>query len=498
MKIKEEQNEYTHILKSTSVFGGVQGLGIAISLLRNKLVAVLLGPEGMGLTTLFYSTIKLVSDSTNLGIAVSAVKNISTAYEAEDEGQLNQNIAITRLWAMLTAMLGMFICIAFSHALSIFTFRCEDKAVDFIILSPIVALTAVTGGELAILKGTRRLRSLAVTSLTNMVCALLLTTPMYYIWRQAAIVPSLLVVAVSQMLLTIWFSLKAFPFDYKLTFKKTKSLLSDGKPMIRLGIAFVLAGILGSGADFLIRTFLNTHGSLSKVGLFNAGYVMTMTYAGMVFSAMETDYFPRLSACFHDSTRRTQTVNRQIEVSLLIISPMLILFSITLPLLLPLLFSSKFLPIIGMVQVMVLAMYMRAIKLPIGYMPLANGDSKTFLLMESIYDALMVIAVVVCYEDFGLLGTGIAITIMSVVDFIMLLTCMHIRYGFRISRQALVYMAVHLTIAIGTYLVTFTLHGLLYWMAGIVLFIIGTAASICFLRDKTTVISSMKKRFKRK
>ena len=497
MKNKEQHDDYTHILKSTSVFGGVQGLSIAISLLRNKLVALLLGPEGMGLVSLFNSTIKLVSDSTNLGIAVSAVKNISSDYESEDKLRLEHDIAITRSWAILTALIGMLLCIIFSRTLSLFTFGCDDHTLDFILLSPIVALTSFTGGELAILKGTRRLRGLAIASLANMVCALVFTTPIYYLWRQAAIVPSLIIVSVSQMVLTIWFSLKAFPLNYKRLLNNVRSLLSDGKPMIRIGIAFVLAGMLGSGADYLIRTFLNTHGSLSEVGLFNAGFVMTMTYAGMVFSAMETDYFPRLSACFNDSTRRIQTVNRQIEVSLLIISPMLILFSMSLPLLLPLLFSTKFLPITGMVQVMVLAMYMRAIKLPIAYMPLAKGDSKTFLLMESIYDILMVIAVVVCYEDFGLLGTGIAITIMSVIDFIMQWICMRIRYGFRISRQALVYMAVHLTIAIATYTVTFTLQGVPYLIAGATLFIIGTASSIYFMKDKTTVISSIKKRFRR-
>ena len=57
------------------------------------------------------------------------------------------------------------------------------------------------------------------------------------------------------------------------------------------GIAFVIAGILGSGADFLIRSYINNVANIDTVGLFNAGYMMTMTYVGMVFAAMETDFF---------------------------------------------------------------------------------------------------------------------------------------------------------------------------------------------------------------
>lgn len=46
---KINQDEYTHVLKFTGLFGGVQGLNVLIGLVRNKFVAMLLGPGGMGL-----------------------------------------------------------------------------------------------------------------------------------------------------------------------------------------------------------------------------------------------------------------------------------------------------------------------------------------------------------------------------------------------------------------------------------------------------------------
>ena len=73
MEKQEKDDSYSHILKYTSLFGGVQGLGILVGIVRNKLVALLLGPDGMGLVSLFNSTIKLVSDSTNFGLSMSAV-----------------------------------------------------------------------------------------------------------------------------------------------------------------------------------------------------------------------------------------------------------------------------------------------------------------------------------------------------------------------------------------------------------------------------------------
>ena len=67
-----QSNNYSHILKYTGVFGGVQGLSVLVGIVRNKLVAMILGPNGMGLMSLFTSTIKLISDSTNFGIGMSA------------------------------------------------------------------------------------------------------------------------------------------------------------------------------------------------------------------------------------------------------------------------------------------------------------------------------------------------------------------------------------------------------------------------------------------
>ena len=53
MDNRESEESYNHILKYTGIFGGVQGLNIAIGILRSKLIAIILGPSGMGLVSLF-------------------------------------------------------------------------------------------------------------------------------------------------------------------------------------------------------------------------------------------------------------------------------------------------------------------------------------------------------------------------------------------------------------------------------------------------------------
>ena len=67
MEKTEKNDSYSHILKYTGIFGGVQGLSILIGLVRNKFAAMLLGTAGMGLVALFNSTINMVVSAANFG-----------------------------------------------------------------------------------------------------------------------------------------------------------------------------------------------------------------------------------------------------------------------------------------------------------------------------------------------------------------------------------------------------------------------------------------------
>lgn len=487
MKKIEKDDSYSHILKYTGIFGGVQGLNILIGVVRNKLVAMILGPEGMGLMALFNSTIKLVSDSTNLGISMSAVRDISEAYEQGEEEKVQHVVKLIRVWSLLTALLGMFICVALSPLLNKWTFTWGDHTLHFILLSPVVALTAIMGGELAILKGTRQLKHLAVLSIYSMIGALVFSVPLYYIWREQAIVPSLIVIALVQLLFTILYSYRLFP----LRLSSNAKMIGEGMGMVKLGIAFVLSGILGSGAEFVIRSYLNNIGDLSIVGLYNAGYMMTMTYAGMVFQAMETDYFPRLSAVRGIGDEMNLVVNRQIEVSILLVSPLLVAFIVGAPLLLPLLYSGKFMPVIGMMKITLLAMYVRAITLPIEYIALSKGDSKSYLFLELIYDVAVVAFVILGYQVLGLTGTGIGIALAGAICLLVDLAYTKYKYQYRLSKPVVLYCMIQIPLGFCAYMMTIALWGVYYWTVGVLFTVISLAVSLQILHSKSHLWDSL-------
>ncbi|SFF98036.1 oligosaccharide flippase family protein [Prevotella sp. KH2C16] len=493
-QMENKDTSYHHILKYTGIFGGVEGVNIMVGIIRNKLVAMILGPNGMGLVSLFNSTIKLLSDSTNFGIAMSGVKQISENYDQQEEkARLETSVSLIRSWAFLTALLGMVLCVVLSPLLNGWTFNWGDHTLHFVFLSPVVALMAVTGGEAAILKGLRQLRSLAKISVYNVIGALFTSVPIYYFYGESGIVPSLFIMALVQMLLTIGASYRLYP--PRLSF--SRQFLQKGMNMIRLGGAFVLAGIMGSGAEFIIRSFLNNAGSLETVGLYNAGYMIIMTYAGMVFSAMETDYFPRLSSIQSVGDSLNACVNRQIEVSVLLVSPLLVALMIAVPILLPLLYSGEFLFARNMIQVAIFAMYLRAITLPMAYLPLAKGDSVSYLLMEAVYDISVVLLVICGFKAWGLWGAGLALTLASVLELMVLCAYMHWKYGYRLGSLALKYASIQFLLGLMSYVVVCQDNPVVYWLFGGALFGASLCYSVIVLKSKTHLWESLKRRIKR-
>ena len=269
------------------------------------------------------------------------------------------------------------------RALSEWAFSSGEYTIEFLLLAPIVAMAAIAGGETAILKATRRLKQLAQISVLGVVGSLIVSVPLYMKWGNDGIIPSLILIGIVQLLLAVVYSYRIYPL--KLRFSKNDIL--EGRGMINVGIAFMLAGILNSGADFFVRTYLGDI-SMSLAGFYNVGYMITVSYAGIVFAAMETDYFPHLSGVSNDTRKMNGAVNRQIEVSTIMISPLLVILMISLPILIPLLFSKQFIPVIGMTQLAIIAIQFRTLNLPVSYIMLAKGDSKSFLFNEFIYDIL--------------------------------------------------------------------------------------------------------------
>ena len=439
-------------------------INILLNLLRTKAIAILLGPSGVGLNGIYNETRELIHTTTNLGLDISGVRGISQAFEQNDKAEIDRQVRLLRTWVLLFALFGTFLCALIAQPLSQFTFKDNSHTWDFVFLSPAVGFSTITCGEMAVLKGLRQLKSLASLSIVNVVIAIVVSLPIYYVWGLSGVLPALVICTLLWAVAALTYGIKAHSFGF---FTQSKQL-KGSNILLGIGITFVVCEIIDHIAKLSVQSYINNIASLDMVGLYNACRTMTLTYAAMVFSAMDQDYFPRLSGAVKDMVERTAILTKQLDVTLMIITPMLVAFIVIMPVIVPLLLSGEFNAIIPMAQIIAASLIFRAIYLPNAYLPLAAGDSKVYLALNVI-GALNTFWIILGYKLGGLIGMGVAMFGENLIDVLMVMFISKWKYKISLPSKTKTMIILGCLFMLATYSLCCLLEGWSYWLVGAIL-----------------------------
>ena len=400
-----EKSSYKQIMKATSIFGGVQVFQIIIMVIRSKFIAVLLGPTGMGISGLLTSTLNLIVGFTNLGLGTSAVKNISAANISGDKTRVTKTIIILKRLLWILGVLGAIVTLILSEWLSQITFGNEDYTFAFAWISIAVLVKNITTGQLAVLQGLRKIQYLAKANLYGSFLGLVITIPLYYIYGIDAIVAGIMITAALSFLLSWYYSNKVDILHVKVS---KDMAVEESKDMLSMGVMLSLSGIIVMLSAYIVRIFISNTGTLADVGLYNAGFAIISTYVGLVFTAMATDYYPRLSSVADNNKLCKDTINQQAEVAILILAPILIVFIVFIKLIIILIYSYKFVVIDAMICWAAIGMLFKAASWAIAFILLAKGASKLFLINEIIANFNVLVLNLLGYYYGGLTGLGVS------------------------------------------------------------------------------------------
>lgn len=429
-----EQSSYRQIFKSTSLFGGVQIIQIIIGIIRMKFVAILLGTAGVGLMGLFNAPLQVILSVTGLGITTSAVRDISEAYAGNDHIKVSKTVLTLRRWSWFAAILGLTVALALAPLLSQWTFGNKDYTWTFIWLSSTIFFQTISNGQRTLLQAGRRLKDLARASVWGSFLGLVTSVPLYYFWGIKGVVPSLIISALTALILSWKYSRRVEIQSVKMSLGET---IESGKNMIKLGLVITITGVIGFLTGYILNAFISRTGGVSQVGLYNAGWSVIGQSTGLVFAAMTTDYFPRLSSINNDNNKVKLLVNQQAIMTQLILGPITLFLLAALPLLIRLLYSSEFLPVINFASWMVIGILFKGLVWPIGFIFPAKGDFKVFGAIEIITMLFDIIINIIGYHFWGLEGLGISYIVGYIVGLFIAIWIARRKYGFQYTRSTI-------------------------------------------------------------
>lgn len=485
---------YGHVLKYTGLLGGVQAVYMLAALVRNKCTALLIGAAGMGLADLYARSCDLVGNLTSFGLGFSSMRRLSAVADGGSRRAVAHEVCLVRSWVLLAALFGLFVGLLLSPVLSLTTTGGYAAAGQYALLAPVPAMATVSAGELAVLKGTRQLKRLAAVSSLGALATLVLSVA-FYVWLgMRGVVPVLLASTAALLALQLRATTRTFPYRVSL---RSPRFLRRGWSMVRLGAAYIVAGFVTSAAEMTVRTFVARRASVTEVGLYAAGLMLTVTCTRFVFMAMDADFFPRLSAAVAERRRTNSAINRQVDACVLLMTPLLLLFVTALPLVIHILYTPAFMAVCPMVLCAVSYMFFKAVYTPVAYLPLAHAHSWLYLCVEGAYDVVFCLCVVVGFQLGGLTGAGVGLSVANLVDLLVVSMVYGRRYGFRYEGATLRRCAVQYVLLLAGVAAAWQTDPLWHYGAGIAALLASAGLSWRLLSRETNIAARLKARLRR-
>ena len=222
------------------------------------------------------------------------------------------------------------------------------------------------------------------------------------------------------------------------------------------------------------------------------------TYVGMVFTAIGTDFYPRLAAVNQDNAACRSVISQQGEIASQILAPLLCGCILLMPLILRILYSDQFLDAGPFVLWCCPGMMFKLASWLIAYQFIAKAESRLYIFTELAGGVIYLVLSLIGYRWGGLAGLGIAFS----VNYLLYLSIVFIiavkRYGFSFSGSFVQSSLLQFLLIAGAMTCIMVIDApLKYWLCSAL-----TACSCCFavymLDKKMDIRKLLKERFSTK
>ena len=273
-----------------------------------KVMALLLGPSGVGLMGAYAAIADLARSVAEMGINQSGVRQMAEAGSSGDVQRVARTATVLRRVAVLLGLVGACVLALFATPVAELSFGSERHSHDVALLGLAVLFSIVAGGQAALLQGLRRIADLARMTALGAALGTLASIPIVYMLREDGVVPALVAGGGHLGAGLDWYARKlrirapAMPFV---------DMREDALALLRLGLAFMTSGLLMMGAAYAVRVFVLRETGLEGAGASSrpAGPSAGSTWASSC-RRWATDFYPRL-VCAHPRPPQQQSAGQR-------------------------------------------------------------------------------------------------------------------------------------------------------------------------------------------
>ena len=431
------------LIKSMLVIGSAQVVNILISIFRMKILAVLLGPSGVGLLSIYNSLLGMVKQTAGLGMGSSGVREIASS--RGNEATLSRVRRVLFAAHLIQGTLAMIAVWLLRERIAIWLFGDAVRATEVGLIGIAILISLLASAQKALLQGLRKIGDLGRVTVIGAFVGTLAGLAAVWLQGESGLIWFILVQPLATVLIALRYTRRLpKPTAVRLTLFETWEVW---KPMAKLGAAFMLGGLATAATLLLVRGRISEELGFDAAGHFAAAWGITMTYVGFLLGAMGADYYPRLAEVIHDKVAAVRLMNDQAQLGLAIGGPVLLLLIGLAPWVITLLYSEEFGPAITLLQWQTVGNVFKIASWALGFSIVASARSKTFLLVQVNFNILFLLMLWPTLASFGIIAAGPAFTIAYILHFALLYLIVRSIFQFRLQPLSLALLTIHASLA---------------------------------------------------
>jgi enterobacterial common antigen flippase len=432
-------------MKSAAVLGSARVMTVLIGFCRVKTLAVIIGPVGIGLIGTFDVLVTMGLYVFGLGVQASGVRQVAVAKSKGDSKHLALTVATLRRLSLVLGLFGTVIVGICAWKISKITFNESTHGMDILILAPSILLTSIYSGFAAIVQGSQRIADFAKITVLSAVGQAVSVIVFVYIFGERGIAVSFVAGGIFSLFICRWVARDVARADMQTSWK---SSVDESPKFIKLGLGLTNALLLSTLVAYATRTFIARDLGLEAVGIYLCAYNLSGKFIGFLLDALQTDFYPRLSAIADDHEGLNRLVNYQTEIVLLIAMPGLLVTLAIAPWMVKLFYSGAFAGATILLRWFILGCLARVVYAPIAFVQLAKGRSLLFFFSEAFINLSGLAATYLLLKAYGLVGAAASYLVANLFQIIVLLVIARRITGFTWSTSVRRFLLIFVPVSV--------------------------------------------------
>lgn len=422
------------LFQTTIISGSAQIVILITQIVRLKIVAVLIGPVGMGILGNTLTFLSLIENICFLGLHIAFLRYASESASLGKFQEVSKLFSTTVFIHIVSSVLAMIISLLFLSKINLSIYQ----TLVFLPLSVFVIFTVpfeiLRSDFINLFNAFNKIKLISKIDVLGAIINLSVTCFLIYLLGVRGIIISSFISGVLIFIATYYYYKKYF-FD---GIKINKIYFSNecGLKMLKYGIINQFAIFINSFSAYSLRIFVTEKLLLQGAGIFNSAISMG-SYVLILQAPLGLYLYPRISSIYKDSEETITEINKVFRFILLILSPIIIFIILFSDLIIELFFTKDFLSIKDIIIWILISKYFEILQ-SIVSMPLIIMEKfKIYLSINMIFNFVMLALSYILLKNNGLTGIAVALGISYGLFFVLGLIASFVAFKLKITKENL-------------------------------------------------------------